>query len=544
MTGVSPEQSSRGYSLEQDPSSEPEGAPNPPDDNVRAFLENLTGPSRGKITWLVTDQASVCVGADRVLRVVPEISKADKTGARARLSWSEKTYEIEALPNSDIWVNGRKVGTAHLLHGDMIEFGEDGPMSRFRLCDQAFPARWSVEDILSDAVAYARASRKPIRSRLSHVLFESARRIILETTLVFRATVIVVLMALTAFVAWQYRSGVLMQRTLQEDALRLEVIASTLAETREEALSATELAELREQLELQLVTSTDRLSVLERRLGASGRVISDSTASVAFLQGAYGLRQKETGKFLRHVLGPDGMPLQTPFGKPLVDPDGTGKPIEFQFTGTGFLLKNDGHLVTNRHVALPWTSGDQMTSFEQSGLEPEMLKLVAYLPGLETPLDAALLASSGTADVALLSLDVSATMGRGLILAQDVPDIGDEVILIGFATGLRALLAQAGRDFLAALEEKGETDFWTVATRLSEEDRIAPLASRGIIAQITNKAVIYDAETTVGGSGGPALNSNGHVVAVNAAILPEFGGANIGVPVLEVHRLLETIASD
>jgi len=244
------------------------------------------------------------------------------------------------------------------------------------------------------------------------------------------------------------------------------------------------------------------------------------------------------------VLGPDGMPLQTPFGKPLVDPDGTGKPIEFQFTGTGFLLKNDGHLVTNRHVALPWTSGDQMTSFEQSGLEPEMLKLVAYLPGLETPLDAALLASSGTADVALLSLDVSATMGRGLILAQDVPDIGDEVILIGFATGLRALLAQAGRDFLAALEEKGETDFWTVATRLSEEDRIAPLASRGIIAQITNKAVIYDAETTVGGSGGPALNSNGHVVAVNAAILPEFGGANIGVPVLEVHRLLETIASD
>lgn len=544
MTGVSPEESSRGYSLEQDPSSEPEGAPNPPDDNVRAFLENLTGPSRGKITWLVSDQASVCVGANRVLRVVPEVSKADKTDARARISWSEKTYEIEALPNSDIWVNGRKVGTAHLLHGDMIEFGEDGPMSRFRLCDQAFPARWSVEDILSDAVAYARTSRKPIRSRLSHVLFESARRILLETTLVFRATVIVVLMALTAFVAWQYRSGVLMQRRLQEDALRLEVIASTLAETREEALTATELAELREQLELQLVTSTDRLSVLERRLGASGRVISDSTASVAFLQGAYGLRQKETGKFLRHMLGPDGMPLQTPFGRPLVDPDGTGKPMELQFTGTGFLLKNNGHLVTNRHVALPWTSGDRMASFEQSGLEPEMLKLVAFLPGLETPVDAALLASSDTADVALLSLNLSVTMGRGLILAQDVPDIGDEVILIGFATGLRALLAQAGRDFLAALEEKGETDFWTVATRLSEEDRIAPLASRGIIAQITNKAVIYDAETTVGGSGGPALNSNGHVVAVNAAILPEFGGANIGVPVFEVHRLLETIASD
>ncbi|UWR12425.1 S1 family peptidase [Sulfitobacter mediterraneus] len=527
--------------MEQSLSPEPEGVTNATNDSVRGFLENLTGPSRGTIAWLVGDQAIVCIGDDRILRVVPDTTTADKTGARADLSWSTDTYEMKAQSNADIWVNGRKVGTAHLMQGDMLEFGEDGPMSRFRLCNQAFPTSWSVEDILSDAVAYARTSRRPIRSRLSHALFESARRIMLETTLIFRATVIVVLMALTLFVAWQYRSDILIARTMQQEALRLEVIASTLAETREEALTSTELATLREQLELQLVTSADRLSVLERRLGASGRVINGSIASVAFLQGAYGLRQKESGKFLRHVLGPDGMPLQTPFGKPLVDPDGTGKPIEFQFTGTGFLLKNGGHLVTNRHVALPWTIGDRPESFDQSGLEPEMLKLVAFLPGLAVPVDADLLAFSNTADVALLSLEQSATHGRGLILAQEMPDIGDEVILLGFSTGLRALLAQAGREFLMALEEKGETDFWTVATRLSKEDRIAPLASRGIIAQITKKAVVYDAETTVGGSGGPAMDSNGHVIAVNAAILPEFGGANIGVPVLEVHRLLETI---
>ena len=541
---ISPEQSSRGHSLEQNPSFEPEAVPDPPNDNVRAFLENLTGPSRGRVTWLVSDHIIICVGADRVLRAVPESSKANKTGARARLSWSATTYEMEAVSDSDIWVNGRRVGTAHLLHGDMIEFGDDGPMSRFRLCDQVFPTRWSVEEILSDAVAYARTSRRPIRSRLSHALFESARRILLETTLVFRVTVIVALIALTIFVTGQYRNDIEIQRTLREDALRIEVIASTLAEAREEALTATELATLSDQLELRLVTSADRLSELERRLGASGRVISDSTASVAFLQGAYGLRQKESGKFLRHVLDPDGRPLQTPLGQPLVDPDGAGAPMEFQFTGTGFVLKNGGYLVTNRHVVLPWMGGERAQAFEQSGLEPEMLKFVAYLPGLTAPVDAELLAYSDTADLALLTLEPAATMGRGLILAQDVPDIGDEVILIGFATGLRALLAQAGREFLASLEEKGETDFWTIATRLSEEDRIAPLASRGIIAQITQKTVIYDAETTVGGSGGPALDSNGHVVAVNAAILPEFGGANIGVPVLEVRRLLETIPTE
>lgn len=513
-------------------------------EGVRAFLENLTGPSRGQIAWLSSDQSRVSVRADRKLQISQDASTTPSPDARAQLSWSGETYEIRALSGSDIWVNGRKIGTAHLLHGDMIEFGTDGPMSRFRLCGDGFPTGWPVEEILSDAVAYARSSRRPFGSRLSNALFDSIRRILLETTIVFRVTVVLMLVALTAFVTWQYRSGIRIEQTLQQEALRLEAIAIALAETRQDALGVDEFAVLRDQLDLQLSTNADRLDLLERRLGASARVIGESTASVAFLQGAYGLRQTESGKMLRHVVGQDGAPLQTPFGKPLVDPDGTGAPIEFQFTGTGFVLKESGTLVTNRHVALPWTSSDRMAAFESSGLAPEMLKLLVYLPGFPQPFEAEFLASSDTADLALLSVEASATRGRGLTLAAEDPEIGDEVIVIGFATGLRALLAQAGTEFLNGLQDKGETDFWTVATRLSEQGRIAPLASRGIIAQITTKAVIYDAETTVGGSGGPALDRNGHVVAVNAAILPEFGGANIGVPAREVRRLLADYAGD
>ncbi|MGI9354416.1 MAG: trypsin-like peptidase domain-containing protein [Rhizobiaceae bacterium] len=530
--------------MNKDLTKDSEGVEHAGHDDVLAFLENLTGPSRGRITWLSSDNSQVCVGTDRLLRIGPDASAMLSAGARAQLSWSGETYEIEALSDSDIWVNGRKIGTAHLLHGDTIEFGTDGPMSRFRLCGNFFPTSWPVEEILSDAVAYARTSRRSFGSRLSSALFESVRRIFLETTIVFRVTVILVLIILTTFVAWQYRSDILLQQRIQMEALRLEAIALALAETRQEALGADELAKLREQLDLQLSTNAERLDLLEQRMGASARVIGEATASVAFLQGAYGLRQIESGKLLRHVLSPDGVPLQTPFGKPLVDPGGTGEPIEFQFTGTGFLLKESGKLMTNRHVALPWTSGDRMLAFEQSGLAPEMLKLLVFLPGLPMPFEAEFLASSKTADLALLSVAATATQGRGLTLAQDEPEIGDEVIVIGFATGLRALLAQAGRDFLTTLQKTGESDFWTVASRLSEQDRIAPLASRGIIAQITSKAVVYDAETTVGGSGGPALDRNGHVIAVTAAILPEFGGANIGVPVREVRRLLAELAAN
>ena len=62
---------------------------------------------------------------------------------------------------------------------------------------------------------------------------------------------------------------------------------------------------------------------------------------------------------------------------------------------------------------------------------------------------------------------------------------------------------------------------------------------QGIIAQMTESAVIYDADTTQGGSGGPVFNLKGEVVAVNAAIVPGYTGSNIGVPIDFVWRLVD-----
>ena len=68
---------------------------------------------------------------------------------------------------------------------------------------------------------------------------------------------------------------------------------------------------------------------------------------------------------------------------------------------------------------------------------------------------------------------------------------------------------------------------------------MAPLASRGIVGQVTSASVVYDAETTSGGSGGPVLTLEGRVVAINTAILPEFGGSNLGVPAADALILLD-----
>ena len=506
--------------------------------DVRAFLEHLTGPSRGRVSWLTGENVYASLGPGCILCLENESSDSSDKRALARLTWEADTYAIEVLRDQDIWVNGRKIIAAHLMHGDMIEFGDDGPMSRFRICAQSFPTRWPIEEILGDAFAYMRTSRQSLISRTSRALFEGLRRLLVESTLFFRVAVIFALIGLTAVGVLQYRTDQRLQHSIQQEAARLEAISAALAQTSQEALTSGDLSAMREELDLRLTTNAERLEALERQTDASARVIKTSVRSVAFLQGAYGLRHIESGQLLRHVLDPSGEPMSTPFGQPLIDPNGNGAPFEIKFTGTGFLLKDSGELVTNRHVALPWASGDKLQAFAKGGLAPETLRLVAYLSGRPGPVVTELVRVSESSDLALLRLKAPVISGRGLSLAEELPSAGDEVIVMGFPTGLRTLLAQAGPEFLELLESSGESDFWTIATRLSERGLIVPLASRGIIGQISASGVVYDAETTHGGSGGPVLDGEGNVVAVTAAIIPEYGGSNFGVPVSKLKKLL------
>ena len=340
----------------------------------------------------------------------------------------------------------------------------------------------------------------------------------------------------------QVPRSVLLERRLTAEVTRVEGLAALLERTRGQVPTSEDLGDLFSELQSSVSTARDRLDALEERTGAEARVIRSASGSTVFVQGSYGFVQPESGRPLRLVLGPGGQPIRNRAGEPAISVEGEGPPLEVLLTGTAFLASSDGLLLTNRHVALPWEFDPAGNAMLARGFEGRTTRFAGYLPGVAEPFDLELVSVSDDADLAVLCC-VAGGEADYLPLAEGPPEPGEAVIVIGFPLGIRALMARTSPEFVEGLGEAGITDFWEVAERLSRAGHISPLASRGIVGQVTTQNVVYDAETTSGGSGGPVLSLDGQVVAINAAILPEFGGSNLGVPATRARELLsETTA--
>lgn len=172
------------------------------------------------------------------------------------------------------------------------------------------------------------------------------------------------------------------------------------------------------------------------------------------------------------------------------------------------------------------------------GLEPVIRKMIGYAAGESEPVNLKTKSLSDQYDIAVLKSQSVLRSSPPLSLSSVIPKPGDEIILLGYPTGLRALLARVSIEFVQQLNTTEKMDIWSLASELANEGLIRPLASRGIINQVSNDAVVYDAETAQGGSGGPVLILNGEVIAINTAIMSEFGGSNLGIPIKYARELL------
>jgi serine protease Do len=115
---------------------------------------------------------------------------------------------------------------------------------------------------------------------------------------------------------------------------------------------------------------------------------------------------------------------------------------------------------------------------------------------------------------------------------------GRPVVVVGYPTGLEAILAKADAAVVRQILE-GTTNPERVTEALSRRGLIRPSTTQGHIGDVTRTDIVFDAPTTEGGSGGPVFNKEGSVIAVEYAVLQRFGGNAFGVPIHFATELLK-----
>ncbi len=294
-----------------------------------------------------------------------------------------------------------------------------------------------------------------------------------------------------------------------------------------------------ESLKKQLQETQKRLNQLENEGRIAETIVHTYGPSVCLLHVVVEFRDKDSGQVIRIVADATGKPLVDEKGMVSLATGGTGPPLQFDFFGTGFLIDSEGRLLTNHHVAEPWSSDEKLKELVDHGAEGFVATYTAYFPGISQGIAAKLDRISTQADLATLKLQNPAPSHAALLKLDNRSEAsvtGDPVVLIGYPTGIEGILARAGNDITRKIAENAQ-DVTQIVSQLAAQDLIRPTTTQGHIGDVLKDKIVYDAATTVGGSGGPLFNRDGKVIGVNFAILKDFGGSNLAVPVRYADEL-------
>jgi DNA-binding response OmpR family regulator/S1-C subfamily serine protease len=294
-------------------------------------------------------------------------------------------------------------------------------------------------------------------------------------------------------------------------------------------------------LQRQLAETNERLKKVETGDTAAENIIGMDVSSVCLLHVSVGFREKQSGQRLRYAgINPQGEPIQDSDGKPILTLDGRGPEVRLDVFGTGFLAGAEGRVITNRHVAQPWWKDDEINSLTGQGYQPEIASIRAYFPNDPRAFHAEIEKISDETDLAAMRVDLQGLSRHVLRVdtAKESARSGESIVLMGYATGLAGILARADDDTAQKIMASSEGDVSQVLAELAKRNLIHPLITQGHVGDVLPDKIVFDAQTTSGGSGGPLLNEDGKVIGITYAVLKGFGGSNFGIPVRFTAPLL------
>jgi DNA-binding response OmpR family regulator len=291
----------------------------------------------------------------------------------------------------------------------------------------------------------------------------------------------------------------------------------------------------------QLDEATGRLSKLEDSSQAAESVIRDFAPSVCLLHVSVAFNEKDSGKRLRYGgINADGTPLKDSDGNTVYTTEGRAPEVRADFFGSGFIA-SEGKILTNHHVVQPWWGSNELGDAVKQGLQPVIADMTAYFPGEANGISVGISQISDEADLAVVHGDLSELKRPVLKLdgRKEAAVSGEALISFGYATGIDAILARAGDQTVQEIVKISAGDPKLILAELAKRKLIRPLVTQGHVGDVLTDKIVYDAQTTSGGSGGPLLNREGGVIGVTFAVVRGFGGSNFGVPIRYASPLLK-----
>ena len=287
-------------------------------------------------------------------------------------------------------------------------------------------------------------------------------------------------------------------------------------------------------LQRQLAAVDSRLQKLETEGRVAQTIIQSYEPSVCLIHVVLAFRERTTGLRLHYAeMTSSGEPKTDEHNNPLLSLTGSGPEVHLDAFGTGFLASADGQILTNHHVAEPWWQNDDLKEMLDQGIDPVVAEMSAYFPGVPHGIAINTEKISPAADVAVVKANVSELGIKQIALADGRRSAisGGPVVLLGYPTALDAILARAGAETLQSIATVSKGDPKQVMEELARRNLIRPVTTQGHIGDVLPDKIVYDAQTTSGGSGGPLFNNEGKVIGINFAMVREFGGSNFAIPV-------------
>ena len=541
---------------------------------MRILLLNLGAESAQAVQRALSDQGYETTTAstqtvDEVLALSPEVLITEATPSD--LSCCGLISQIKANPQT--------LKIVMIVHGGALEraraldLGADDVISfPFERLEFAARIRAQFRERQPEVELAAKLREAMQRGRMAEVAVEalsggtSKRRFWLIPA-IFVLSAAAVLAAISTVISNRHsRKETLQLRAelarlngglLQEDELlrradqvRTSLSASDTSGTRESLKAQTEAIRKKiaagggtddQSLRKQLQETQTRLNRLENEGKVAETIVHTYGPSVCLLHVVVEFRDKDSGQLIRISTDANGKPQVDDKGMVSLDTGGTGPPLQLDVFGTGFLIARDGRLLTNHHVAEPWWGDAELKQLLEKGATAFAASYTAYFPEASQGIAAKVDRISPNADVATLKLQDPAPAHAALLELDERSQAsvtGEPVVLIGYPTGIEGILARAGSDVTQKVAGDAH-DVTQIVSQLAAQHLIRPTTTQGHIGDVLKDKIVYDAATTSGGSGGPLFNRDGKVIGVNFAILTDFGGSNLAVPVRYADELVK-----